>query len=262
MGLFDKIKGIANNAKEKAAQKQEEEKRRQEEAKRKQEEATRFNPDNKPLEWFSSEDGIKTFNEYVTAQNYILEETAKQEHESKHPDVDFDFFVSLFYKNAKLPSIYFKKFVDNIDVQALQFVGTTNLLVRVLSIQAKPFYVDDDGEPQSMVPDFTPGEIVSMEKNPALIFVKNFDCFELADDAQGSWDDKWDLWSCILTWIGVFGGSYEEFVSKNQWMFSKEVYLNELGTVRKLKGFCKKCIELAADEKSKAFFEEKYNECK
>jgi len=261
MGLFDKIKDSISKAKETVNQKQEEEKRRQEEAKRKQEEATRFNPDGKSLEWFSSEDGIKTFNEYITAQNYLLEETIKKEHKSKHPDASLDIFVSVYYKDAKLPSIYFKKLVDNIDVQALQFVGTTNLLVGVLSIQAKPFCVDDDGEPQAIVPDLTPEEIVSMEKNPALIFVKNFDCFELTDDAQGSWDDKWELWSSILGWIVTFGGSYKEFVSKNQWMFSKEVYFNELGTVRKLKGFYKKCIELAADEESKAFFEEKYNEC-
>ena len=78
MGLFDKIKDSISKAKEKANQKQEEEKRRQEEAKRKQEEATRFNLDGKSLEWFSSEDGIKTFNEYITAQNYLLEETIKK----------------------------------------------------------------------------------------------------------------------------------------------------------------------------------------
>ena len=50
-------------------------------AAQKQAEENRFNPNGKPLEWFGSEDGIKTYHEYVTAQNYILEETLQKEHE-------------------------------------------------------------------------------------------------------------------------------------------------------------------------------------
>jgi len=244
-----------NNATEQVAQKQEEEKR-------KQEEANRFNPDNKSLEWFSSEDGIKTFNEYITAQNYLLEETIKKEQETKYADYDLDAVIAVFHKDAKLPSIYFEKLANKIDVQALKFVGPTKLLVNVLSIQAKPFYIDDDGEPQAKMPFFTPEEIVSIEKNPVLNFVKNFNCFELKDDTQGSWDDKWELWSSILKFIGIFGVvDDKDIISKNPWIFSKEVYFNELGTVRKLKGFCKKCIELTTDEEHKAYFEKKYNEC-
>ncbi len=260
MGLFDKIKDSISKAKEAANQKQEEERRRQEEAKRKQEEATRFNPDGKSLEWFGSEDGIKTFNEYITAQNYLLEETIRKEQKEEYADFSLESVVSVFHKDAKLPFIYFKKLVDKIDVQALEYVGPTNLLVGYLSIQAKPFYIDDDGEPQPIVPQLTPEEIVSVEKNPILNYAKNFNCFELADDAQGSFDDKWDLWSNVLMWLGMYS-SNKDIISKNKWIFSKEVYLNELGTVRKLKGFYKKCIELAADEESKSFFEEKYNEC-
>lgn len=91
MGLLDKVKGsidgIINSAKEQVAQIQEEEKRRQEEEKRKQEEANRFNPDGKNLQWFSSADGIKTFNEYVTAQNYLLEETIKKNTSQTIPNI-------------------------------------------------------------------------------------------------------------------------------------------------------------------------------
>ena len=265
MGLFDKVKGVINNAKEQAAelaaQKQEEERRKQEEAKRREEEANRFNPDKKSLEWFSSEDGLKTFDMYITAQNYILEKTIKEEHESQYSQYSFDVFVSVLHKDAKMPSVYFKKLADTIDVQALKYVGPTNLLTNVLSVQAKPFYVDDDGEPQAVVPDLTPEEIVSVDKNPALMFVKNFNCFELNNDAQGSWENKYELWSNILIWLGVYGGSDKDIMSKNPWIFSKEAYFNDLGTVRKPKGFYKKCIELATDEKYKAHFEEKYNEC-
>ena len=279
MGLFDKVKGIVNDAKgvindakdqvaQKIAQKQEEEKRRQEEErrrqeeeKRRQEEANRFNPDGKSLQWFSSEDGMKSFSEYVTAQNYLFEETIKKEHKSKYSEYSFNVFVSVVHKDAKLPSVYFKKLVDAIDVQALEYVGPTDLLTDVLSIQARPFYIDDDGEPQALEPAFTPEEIVSIDKNPALNFVKNFTCFELEDDAQGSWESKYALWSDILIWVGVFGGSNKEIISENPWVFSKETYFNDLGIVRNEKGFYKKCIELTTNEEYKARFEEKYNKC-
>lgn len=272
MGLFDKIKGIINEAKgqgtqqmaqkqEEERKRQEEEKRKQEEEKRKQEEANRFNPDKKSLEWFGSEDGIKTFKEYVTAQNYFLEETIKKEQEDKYSEYSFEAVVSVFYKNEKLPSIYFKKLADAIDVQALKYVGPTRVLVDVLSAQAQPFYIDEDGEPIAREVVFTPEELVSVDKNPALIFVKNFDCFELSDDAQGSWVDKYELWSDILVWIGVFSGSDPGIIAANPWIFSKEVYFNDMGTIRKGKSFYKKCMELTTSEKYKALFEDKYNEC-
>lgn len=249
----NKNSATSDDAKAQTAQKKEEERRRQEEA-------NRFNPDGKPLEWFASEDGIKTYHEYVTAQNYILEETLQKEHEAKYSEYDFEIFLSVVHKGVKLPSTYFRKLVDAIPVQMLQYVGPTNMLVKVLSVQAKPFYMDDDGEPQVVDPTLTPEECVSVEKNPALNFVKNFNCFELADDGQGSWKDKWELLSTILIWLGVYS-SDREILANNPWVFSKEMYLNELGSVRKLKGFCKKCIELTTDEKYKAHFEEKYNEC-
>ena len=273
MGFFDKIKGAINDAKNHAAQqaaqrqeeerrRQEEERRRQEEERKKREEAERFNPDGKSLEWFCSEDGIKTFNEYVTAQNYLLEETIKKEHETDYSNYSFDLFVSVVHKEAKLPSIYFKKLVDTIKVQALEYVGTTKLLVRVLSMQAQPFYIDDEGEPQVITPPFTPEEIVSVDKNPVLNFVYNFNCFECNDDSQGSWEDKYIMWSNILIWLGIYGDKDQVTISQNPWIFSKETYFNDLGVVRKPKGFYKKCIELATDEASKEHFEGKYNECK
>lgn len=251
MGLFDKVKGFINEAKGQVTQ----------QVIQRQEEAIRFNPHGKNLQWFSSEDGVKTFREYVTAQSYFLEESIKNEHQAKYPEYSFDVFVSAVHKNAKLPSVYFKKLADKINVQALKYVGPTNLLVDILCIQAKPFYIDDDEKPQPIEVPFTPEEIVSVNKNPVLIFANNFDCFELSDDAQGSWDNKWELWSSILIWLGVFSCSDKEIIPKNPWIFSKEVYFNDLDKVRTPKGFYKKCIELATDEKYKAHFERKYNEC-
>ena len=259
MGMFDKIKDAIGKAKETANQRKEEEKKRNEEARRKQEEAVRFNPDGKSFEWFGSEDGIKSFNEYITAKNYILEETIKKEKETKYPSYDLEAVISVFYSDAKLPFVYFKKFVNNIDVQALEFVGTTDLLAKILSTQAKPFYIDDDGEPQTVVPFLRPEEILSIEINPVLNFVKNFDCFEMKDDTQGSWEDKWALWSNMLIWLSAYS-SDKDIISKNPWIFSKEVYFNELGSVRKLKGFFKKCIELTTDKEYKEYFEGKYEE--
>ena len=272
MGFLDKIKGIINGAKEKIAEKQEEERQRQEEERererqrqeeerRKQEEANRFNPDEKSFEWFGSEDGLKTYGDYITVQNYLLEEKAKKKHEEEYSKYDYEVFVSVFYKEAKLPSVYFRNLVNSIDVQALKFVGPTNFLTNVLGIQAKPFYIDDDGEPQPSVREITPAELVSIEENPVLKFVKKFDCFELSDDDQGSWGDKYDLWMSIVIWLALYDGD-KNIISDHPWIFSKELYFNELGTVRKSKSFYKKCMELTTNEKYKKYFEEKYNDCK
>lgn len=264
MGLFDKVKGFINGAKERAAQqmaeKQEEERRKQEEERRKQEEAQRFNPKDKSLEWFSSEDGIKTFNEYITVQNYMLEEKIEAERKEKWSEYSLASVVSVIYKEAKLPSVFFYYLADSLKVQALEFVGTTNLIAKALSILAQPFFVDDDGELQATTIDIAPEEILSVEKNPVLNFAKSFNCFELKDDAQGSWDDKYDLWSSIVIFLST-NYADRDIISKNPWIFSKEAYFNDLGTVRKRKGFYKKCAELANDVEYKAYFEKNYNEC-
>ncbi len=263
MGFFEKIKGMVtdfiNSGKERAAKAREEEERRREEARRRAEEANRLNPDKKGLDWFNSADGIEAFNMYITAQNYLLEETIKAEREAKYSEYSLEVVVSVFHKEAKIPAVYFGKLADAIGAQALSYVGPSDLLVKLLSMQAKPFYMDDDGEPQAIEPLFSPEEIVSVEKNPILNFAKNFNCFTLGDDEQGSWKDKFELWKNIMIWLGLYGG--KDAIANNPWIFSKETYFNEIGTVRKLKGFCKKCIELVADEKGREYFERTYNEC-
>ena len=260
MGFFSKIIDAINTIKEQIAQKKEEkrkqEEQRKEEERKKREEANRFNPNGKSLEWFSSEDGIKTYGEYVKAQNYILEESIKKEKETKYPDYDLDIVIKVMHKDAKLPHMFFKSLVNNIDVQALAYVGPTEFLIKVLSIQAKPFAIDEDGEPQAISPVYTPEEIVSVNKNPVLNFVTNFKCFELKDDEKGSWKDKYSLWADIIIWLAT--STNKEIITNNPWIFSKETYFNDLGTVKKPKSFYKKCAELST---YKAYFEDKLNEC-
>ena len=274
MGIFNKITNIVGKAIEAATQAatqtSEEEKRRQEEEQkrlleeddreeREEEQEARLDPVGKDLEWFGSEDGLEAFSEYMTVQNYILEETIKKENEAKYPQFSFDVFTCVFHTDAKLPFSYFKNLLDAIDVPILKYVGTT--VAHYLAIQAKPFYIDDDGEPQAKEPFLKPEEIVSVEINPLLNYVSNFDCFEFEDDAQGSFENKFKLWSQVAIRLCCLCSKDKDIISKNQWVFSKEVYLNEFGTVRKPKGFFKKCMELAADEQSKVYFEEEYNKC-
>lgn len=266
MGLFDKLKGFINDAKDRAVQKQEEEKRRQEEEKRRKEEANRFNPDGKSLQWFSSEDGIKAYNEYITVQNYLLEEALKKEHsKSKYSKEYFEVFVAVVHKDAKLPSIYFDGFVHALhDIEALQRVDPSELLIDILSIQAQPFYIDDNGEPRSKEPYFKPEELISTDKNPTLFFVKNFNCFMLGFNPEGPEikAKKFTMWSDILIWLARYGGLNKEIISENPWIFSHETYFNDSDTFRTLKEFYKKCAELASKEEYKIYFEELYNECK
>ncbi len=271
MGIFNKITNIVSNAIETVTQASEEVKRRQEEEekrrreederkKREEEEKARFDPVGKDLEWFGSEDGLEAFSEHMTVQNYNLEETITKEHEAKYPQYSFGAFTSVLHKGAKLPFSYFSNLVDAIKVPALEYAGPHDMVAHGLAIQAKPFYIDDDGEPQAIEPILKPEEIVSVEINPLLNYVSNFACFEFEGDAQGSFENKFELWSQVVTWLCGYSKD-KDIISKNRWVFSKEVYLNEFGTVRKPKGFFKKCMELAADEQSKAYFEKEYNKC-
>jgi len=241
MGLFDIFKKASG----------------QEEQRKKEEELNRGNPKDKNLEWFASEEGINSFKEYTTPQNYILEETIQKEKESKYNQYSLDVVMSVFHKTAKVPYLYFTSLVSNIKVQPLEYVGPIEMLVGVLSLQAKTYYLDDDGEPQPKETDLSPEEIVSVEKNPVLNFVSNFKCFDLKDDMKGSWDDKWKLYSTIIIFLGIESIKDKDVVSKNKWIFEDSSYFNDLGTVRKEKGFIKKAIELSPN---KEYFEKRISE--
>ena len=267
MGLFDKIKKTVEDTKikiqEEAKKQQEEARKREEEAAKKreeeakkQQEALMFNPKDKNMEWFSSENGLKTFSEYMTVKNYILDETVKNEHATRYSEHDFDIWVNVFHPEAKIPTIFFNQFVKNINIDTI-YVAPSEMLVDVLKMQAKPFILDDEGEPHIVEPMLSAPEIVSDVKNPVLNFVSNFKCFKLTNDDEGTYKEKFNLWCDILIWISVYFRREEDFIANNQWIFSKDTYFNDLGIVRKPKAFYKKCIELASQ---KDYFEKLLNE--
>ena len=274
MGLFDKIKKTVEETKtkiqeeakkqqeeaakrqEEAAKRQEEEAKKREEEAKKQQEALRFNPKDKNMEWFSSENGLKTFSEYMTAKNYILDEIVKNEHETRYSEYDFDNWVKVFHPEAKIPTIFFNQFVKNIKIDTI-YVAPYGMIVDVLKMQAKPFILDDEGEPQIVEPMLSAPEIFSNVKNPVLNFVSNFKCFKLTNDDEGTYKEKFKLWCDILIWISVFFPREEDIIANNQWIFSKDTYFNDLGIVRKPKAFYKKCIELSSQ---KDYFEKLLNE--
>ena len=46
----------------------------------------------------------------------MLEETIKQERETKYSQYSLETVISVFYKDAKVPSVYFRNLVNKIDV--------------------------------------------------------------------------------------------------------------------------------------------------
>ncbi len=210
-------------------------------------------PRKKDLSWFSSEIGLETLKAYTTPQGYTLQVSIEKEKESEHPRYSLDTIIDIFHADAKVPYTYFSSLVSNIKAEALEYVGPSEMLIKMLSLQAQPFYLDDDGEPQAKEP-MKPSEIVSVEKNPVLKFVSNFDCFSLEDDEEGSWEDKWHLYSSVLIFLGIKSCVDPDVLAKNEWLFEPSTYFNDLGTVRKEKGFIKKAIELSS---YKEYFEDK-----
>ena len=253
MGLFDGIK-------KKMAEKKEAERKRQEEAKRKREEATRLNPKEKPLAWFSSEDGLQAFGLYFTISNYLLEEEIKEEQKANKPDIELEIYAMVYHPEAKLPCIYLSYFIESIDAQMLRYVAPANYLNCMLSIQARPYLINEDGEPEVINPMLPPEVLLSVEKNPLLNYIVNFKNFLFGTDERGTAKDKWMILSNMMTWLSSRAKD-SEILAKNPWVFSDEVYFNDVGTVRKEKSFYKKCIELAGDEETKAYFKSRYEKC-
>ena len=253
MGLFDGIK-------KKMAEKKEAERKRQEEAKRKREEATRLNPKEKPLAWFSSEDGLQAFGLYFTISNYLLEEEITEEQKANKPDIELEIYAMVYHPEAKLPCIYLSYFIESIDAQMLRYVAPANYLNCMLSIQARPYLINEDGEPEVINPMLPPEVLLSVEKNPLLNYIVNFKNFLFGTDERGTAKDKWMILSNMMTWLSSRAKD-SEILAKNPWVFSDEVYFNDVGTVRKEKSFYKKCIELAGDEETKAYFKSRYEKC-
>ena len=226
---------------EEERKKREEEKRKREEEKRKREEEERKKREeeeskrleNKPLEWFYSEEGVKALEERITPKKYL-------ENEEFSMACDDD-----------TPSAYFEAFINSIkNVEMLEFeIGwkTQNVVANCLFNQANPISYDEDGEPKLRESVFNSKDILSFEKNPVLYFVKNFKGFSFYGEK-----DVYELFrksELILEAIAFvyYESEDEEIISKNQWLFDSSSYLNDLGTFRDYKSFFKKGIELSSN---------------
>lgn len=204
------------------------------------------NPRSKKADWFSSKEGIESLKEHTTPKAYLLEERLNQEFKNKNfggRDVSFDIFLNVYHKDAVIPQVYFSNFVNTIEVQPLKYVGPSEMLTSVLSTLAKTYYLDDDGEPVEKKSALTPEDIVSFENNPVLKFVKSFNAFQIEDDDEGSWSDKFCLYSDVLIFLGLCSFTDKNVLNENAWLLEKATYFNSLGTVKKEKGFVKYCIE-------------------
>ena len=209
-------------------------------------------PKDKPLDWFKSEKGLEVYKTYITPQNYFLQETYLKEYkkmfEGEDTNVDFDrHFLPCSYPNAKLPRTYFNALLESIGTEPLYNGAILELFRGVLLVIAKPYVINEDGEPELRETVLTPEQIVSTDENPLLYFIKNFNAFEMKDEATGSLIDKYFVYKAVVLFILNFVN--EIVIEENKWLFDKNTYLNELGIVRKIKGFIKKCKELTDSER-------------
>ena len=209
-------------------------------------------PNGKPLDWFKSEKGLEVYKAYITPQNYFLQETYLKEYkkmfEGEDTNVDFDrHFLPCSYPNAKLPRTYFNALLESIGTEPLYNGAILELFRGALLVIAKPYVINEDGEPELRETVLTPEQIVSTDENPLLYFIKNFNAFEMKDEATGSLIDKYFVYKAVVLFILNFVN--EIVIEENKWLFDKNTYLNELGIVRKIKGFIKKCKELTDNER-------------
>lgn len=203
-----------------------------------------FNPTGKKANWFTSADGLESLRIYTSMQSYMLEDKLAEEYEKKSIDCSFRTFLKVYHNDAQVPSLYFAALVQVIKVQPLEYVGPNDMLVFALKTMARPYELNEAGETIARNPILPLEDIVSFEKNPVLNFVKNFKIFYLINDYTGSFDDKYNLYTLVLTFLPAIADKF--VIEKNQWIFDKSTYINEHGFVRKEKDFLTKCKELSA----------------
>lgn len=215
----------------------------------------------KPLDWFASEEGLEAYKIYMTPQNYILQERVLKRYKSIRTNSDYfldmDFFerdyLPMANAGAKLPQRYFYALLKRIKAAPLKNPFVFDLILAALQLMAKPYVINDDGEPELCATVLTPEQIVSIDKNPLLYFVKNFNVFKMKDDDMGQGIDKFYAFNAVVQFIFQFVNEIE--MEETKWLFDKDTYLNDFGMVRKIKGFIKKCKELTGNDKYNEFFD-------
>jgi hypothetical protein len=207
-----------------------------------------LNAIDKPLKWFDSEDGITALKEYTKPQNYLLQEKYRKQYDelSKQPWA-LSSYIQIFHKDVKAPCVYFGNLLGNFKVRPLNYSIAINYITDLLCLSVMAFDIDEDGEPKHVEPKLTLEKAVSLEKNPLLYFASKFDFFDLKDDDQGTFDDKWTAYSLMLKFLVIQAVQNDAVITENPWILEKSTYFNEMDTVRKEKGFLKKCIELSGE---------------
>ena len=122
------------------------------------------------------------------------------------------------------------------------YLGGREFILIVAQTIALPYKMNDDGEPELRETPLTPEQFVSVDHNPLLYFVKNFNAFQLQDDVTGKFDDKFAVYRAAVYFIQLSIG--EIVLKEDHWLLDKNTYINEFGTARKIKGFITKCKEL------------------
>lgn len=207
----------------------------------------RKKPEGKKLDWFTSDIGLQVLKQYTTLNNYLLEEDYEKEYNQRSRSIDYATFLHVFYKGATVPSVYFQALVNAIHVQPLTLVIPSGALVDFLKDMAKPYVIDDDGKRIPYNTILPLEHIVSVEKNPLLYFVNNFKVFNIANDAVGSAEDKWEMYLEIMTMLAIHADSVS--IPQSKWLFEKSTYLNNDGILKTKREFLNTCKELSGFSK-------------
>lgn len=207
-----------------------------------------LSPKDKPYEWFRSEEGLKCYDEYMIAKNFSADETYIKEFEEKGSKY-YDIFIEVCHKEHKSPKIFFESLVTAVGKvpgcsDSLLYTAPIKLLADLLTVQARPFYFNDDGDPIPVDPKPDGKLIVSIESNPVLKFAFEFGAYKFENDDL-DWQTMIQLWKTALLFVSsevVIHGNYD-VLKENSWLLEKETYVTALGTLRTEKGFLKTGVE-------------------
>lgn len=200
------------------------------------------NPEDKPYEWFMSEVGLSVFEETMTVKNFTNDEIYEQEQKDKGVEY-FSVYCSVYRKEHKSPRLYFEALVSAVAKlpgasDALLYVWPIESAACVLGLQAKPFYSDDNGDPVMVEPKPDGRQINDINVNPVLKFIRDFHIFSF-ENKEFVWKEMALLWSDVLWFIlreTTEHGVDWDVIGNNPWIFEKDTYLTQAGTLRSRKG--------------------------
>lgn len=225
------------------------------------------------LSWFRTEEAYRLVDEANSYNNTLLEAQLLAQYEQDQdkicdsgeqlPGITSDLFkrwLNIQREYVKgiddvsvdnLPSFLIQKFLDNFTyIDALEYVGPNEHLVKLFKILLMDFYYGDDGEPKKRAPIKHARDVLSSEKNPMLGFIEKFDCFLIQDEKTGMAPDKLKLWKAAVSLLAqTYANSREEYdvLASNPWILDNKTYLNDFGTVRKRESFFAEALKACTD---------------